>query len=69
MDQIAELPVLQVKCQRCEGAGALRDGSMCPWADCYQCDGAGFIPTEAGKKVLALVRRHFRAMLTAASDE
>jgi DnaJ-class molecular chaperone len=36
---------------------------------CKNCDGAGYVPTEFGKKVLAVVQHNFKPMLQDATDD
>lgn len=43
---------LERPCPCCEGTG----GGLA-W-ECDKCNGAGMLPTEAGKRILALVRRN-----------
>jgi DnaJ-class molecular chaperone len=46
----AFVEALECECERCGGTGRGVDDE-CPF-----CEGAGYIPTEAGRKVLDLVR-------------
>jgi hypothetical protein len=48
MPSVGAASDLEVKCRACEGKGG----------DCDDCDGAGTVPTEAGRRVLDLVMRH-----------
>jgi hypothetical protein len=32
------------------------------WENCPVCDGAGYVPTEFGKRVLDLMRHNFRPL-------
>jgi len=42
---------LEIRCPRCEGRGGEEErGNWCP---CCECEGAGYLPTEIGKRVLA----------------
>lgn len=55
---IDELPILETPCEACEGKGGNEDrGGL--WYPCYACKGAGHQPTEAGMRVLALMRHNF----------
>jgi hypothetical protein len=51
------LPVLENLCPECRGAGGRREGGE--WFRCYDCQGAGHVPTAAGEQVLALMRHNF----------
>lgn len=67
MEETDELPVLEVLCPNCRGAG----GWKCDegWHSCGRCNGAGHVPTEFGERVLALMRHNFKPMLDDARDE
>ena len=55
------LPELETSCPVCGGAGG--ETERREWTDCYRCNGAGYLPTEAGKRVLALLKHNFRPLL------
>lgn len=57
------LPELETVCLFCEGTGR---GHVCR---CRDCNGAGYVPTEAGRKILALMQHNFRPMLDDARDD
>jgi hypothetical protein len=59
-ERATELPELEIPCPVCGGAGG--DTERRQWSPCYRCDGAGYFPTEAGRRVLALMRHNFRPM-------
>jgi hypothetical protein len=60
------LPELETPCERCDCSGqVLREGRK---ERCPACDGAGFLPTAFGERVLDLLRHNFRPMLADASD-
>jgi len=64
-----ELPDLEVPCEICQGRGgqfSCEDGSG---LYCLACGGAGYVPTEFGGKVLALMRHNFRPLLDQVEDE
>ena len=42
------LPELETVCEHCRGK----------WSDCHRCGGSGYIPTEFGERVLALLRHN-----------
>ena len=56
------LPVLEVVCPECGGAGSFRgpDGHT----DCWNCRGVGTIPTDDGKRIIRLIDRNFRRLLS-----
>ncbi len=59
-----ELPILETVCSLCKGERGTRDESADDgWVDCYQCEGAGFIPTESGRRILALMRHNVRVKI------
>jgi len=58
---VGEVPDLEVPCPHCEGDRGITHGDG-HWSRCPVCDGAGYKPTEVGKKVLALMRHNFRPM-------
>jgi DnaJ-class molecular chaperone len=53
-----ELPVLETVCPACKGIG-----SFYMEGPCESCCGSGYVPTEAGEKLLALVRHNIRRLL------
>ena len=60
------LTLLEEKCLECDGkGGSLSDPESRGWADCEKCNGTGFIPTDIGSAVLALVRRKTRLTVNA----
>lgn len=52
---------LEESCHACLGEGCLRGREG--FVHCCVCNRAGYIPTEFGEKVLALMRHNFRSML------
>ena len=62
-----KLPELETLCPECEGAG----GSVYrnEYTPCHECDGAGYLPTEFGKKFVAMMRHNFRPMLRRFANE
>jgi DnaJ-class molecular chaperone len=42
---------LELQCKACNGAGWFEDGVFI----CRECDGAGYIPTEDGRRILDLM--------------
>lgn len=62
---IAGVPLLEERCPSCNGRGHYTgDGE----ATCLKCGGAGYLPTEDGKRVLALMQHNLPAMLRNASE-
>lgn len=61
------LPVLEEACDECEGAGVYEERGRV--LECPRCKGAGTRPTDAGRKILALVNHNFRAMLASTSRD
>lgn len=64
----AEFPPLEQICPVCHGAKGRRyseieedDG----WADCYKCQGSGFVPTELGVQILTLMRHNSKVTVKA----
>jgi hypothetical protein len=57
---LAELPELETLCSPCEGEREITEGGR--RFRCAVCDGAGYVPTVSGEKVLALVRHNSRPM-------
>jgi DnaJ-class molecular chaperone len=62
-----QLPELEQLCPQCKGRGRWNDGSGLD--RCNLCGGAGYKPTEFGKKVIALMRHNFKPMLRDATDD
>jgi hypothetical protein len=58
-ENLATLPVLEIHCEECDGTGGewWNNGKACY---CRKCNGAGYVPTEAGKRVIALMRHNLR---------
>ncbi len=65
-DAPLRLPELEVKCSACNGLGGEEERRR--WNRCVVCDGAGYIATEFGDKVLLLMRHNFQPMLEAAEE-
>lgn len=59
LQSVLENVELESWCAHCDGSGHV---SLCGPEDeeCKFCEGAGYIPTRAGKKVLALIRHHLQ---------
>lgn len=53
-----DLPPLEKRCGRCFGGRTSGDGPFDEPITCRWCDGTGELPTEFGRAVLDLVRKH-----------
>lgn len=53
---------LEVVCEFCHGKGGWFDPIDGTGLCCPECSGAGYIPTEIGKKVLAMMRHNFEPL-------
>ena len=64
----AEIPILEEVCPSCKGekgryyADAARDDG---WSDCPRCKGSGFVPTDAGKRILSLIQHNSKLSINA----
>ncbi|WP_149111090.1 hypothetical protein [Limnoglobus roseus] len=62
-----QIPELERPCETCRGQRGSDDcysrRYMCP-----ECDGAGFVPTEFGVKILQSMRHNFRPMRQATTS-
>ena len=54
------LPVLEQPCRKCGGRGTYSGGG--DRETCGLCEGAGYVPTEVGMRVLDLMRHNFRPL-------
>jgi DnaJ-class molecular chaperone len=61
--------ILEIECDYCHGEGGYRSEYPEGWHRCRICNGAGYITTEFGEKVLALMRHNFKPMLQDVTDE
>lgn len=54
-----KLPDLEIRCEKCNGTGGERwiNGKL---TYCSYCKGAGYVPTEDGKKILAIIGHNLR---------
>ncbi len=50
---------LEVLCENCNGSGNWRSDDGCSGAKCHRCNGAGYVPTEGGDKILTLIRHNY----------
>lgn len=61
-----DIPDLETQCERCEGRRGYSDiEADNGWAECFKCDGTGFIPTAIGARVLDLIRHNSRVTVSA----
>lgn len=61
-----ELTELECVCSVCNGNKGSHTGEEeSGWSDCYNCNGSGYVPTEAGKRILDLMRHNSRVKVTA----
>ena len=57
------LPGLETPCPSCRGRGEYWSDDCDSRRGCETCGGAGFVPTDLGERILALMRHNFRPML------
>ncbi|WP_425503696.1 hypothetical protein [Luteolibacter flavescens] len=65
MNALEKLPELEEVCPSCMGRCGTYDSERDSCTDCETCHGSGFVPTETGKKILALVRHNHRVKVSA----
>jgi hypothetical protein len=53
---------LETLCETCNGKGGRFDPDDGSGFYCDDCGGSGYMPTEFGKKVLAMIRHNFQPM-------
>jgi len=58
-----ELPFLESECEDCCGKGWYWPEDSDDRANCPTCEGAGYVTTDFGERVLALMRHNFRPLL------
>jgi DnaJ-class molecular chaperone len=63
------VPDLETLCENCRGKGGWREGQHGSWYSCGRCNGAGYVPTEIGERVITIMRHNFKSMLHDAKDE
>lgn len=59
------LPLLEIVCDNCNGKGGWvddRPNGVGMW-HCSECHGAGYLPTEAGKAIYAMISHNFRRIM------
>jgi hypothetical protein len=59
-EPVTGFPVLEILCTECNGKGGSREVDR--WFDCLECEGAGYVPTEAGEAIIALVRHNMKTL-------
>jgi hypothetical protein len=62
-------PTLETICPYCEGKGGEEPMYESGWDVCWNCMGAGYIPTKYGNKVLALLRHNLRSIMQSVSED
>lgn len=62
-DDREDPPEVEVVCSMCDGSGEF----MC--RRCHNCDGTGHVPTELGRKILAMVCRNLGRVLRDTAEE
>jgi hypothetical protein len=55
---------LEKKCTECDGARGFNDPEF-GWIDCPACEGAGYVPTEMGSRILRLIRHNKNLLVRA----
>lgn len=59
------LPDLETVCPVCNGDKGRHTGEeISGWAECWNCEGSGFIPTSLGVKILELVRHNSKVEIS-----
>lgn len=58
------IPVLETWCSHCNGNGFIEAMYTDDCDPCYICKGAGYIVTEYGKRILAMVQHQSRATVS-----
>ncbi len=59
------IPNLEKVCAVCSGKKYAYSSEEDSIMDCFNCNGSGFVPTEAGKSILDLMRHNSRVKVTA----
>jgi DnaJ-class molecular chaperone len=59
-NQQIDIPQLEIRCSECGGIGSYTERYQ--RYNCPSCDGAGYLPTEAGKKILEIIKHNLRGM-------
>lgn len=61
MDVMAALEQQKLEdvCLLCQGGGGQTE--MGDWSPCFRCNGAGYIPTEHGARILSLVQHYLES--------
>jgi DnaJ-class molecular chaperone len=61
-DDREDVPEVEVVCPDCHGGGEV------VYRPCSNCDGTGHVPTELGRKILAMVSRYIGRVLRDATE-
>lgn len=67
-DRLSESTDLEVMCDSCHGKGQWREEGSGRDRVCGRCDGAGYVTTELGTKILKLIRHNLRHLLESESS-
>ena len=59
------LPDLETICHVCNGDKGRHTGEEeSGWAECWYCEGSGFVPTPLGSRILELVRHNSKVEIS-----
>ncbi|MBV9657134.1 MAG: hypothetical protein JO295_03385 [Verrucomicrobia bacterium] len=61
-EALSQLPPLEHCCQDCGGKGGRAAMYADEWEVCPACLGAGYIPTDFGRSIVALIRHQERSL-------
>ena len=67
--EVVEQLDLEVVCADCNGSGGDPTARSKDRWRCFACKGAGFVPTQFGKKILALIQHNFEPTLREANED
>ena len=62
---MSDLPILENKCDHCNGNGFFGSRNGEDREDCHKCGGSGFVPTSIGARILELVRHNSKLKVIA----
>ncbi len=51
---------LETACSHCRGSGTVAASGSNKTVTCYNCDGRGHFPTDAGERILALLSHNLK---------
>jgi hypothetical protein len=61
-----EIRDLEYPCEECRGTGGYHLDAG--WRNCANCQGAGYVPTTFGERILELVRHNLKPILQDTRD-